>query len=307
MRKVKDFYIIGIDHGYGNIKTANCCFPTGVVASDTVPTFTGDLLRWNNKYYSIGVGHKEFLGDKFMDNDYYVLTLASIARELKRERITTAKVFIAAGLPLSWVGRQKKTFIKYLLQNRTVSFSFRKVQYQIEIIGADVYPQGYAAIVERMEQFNGSHMICDIGNGTLNLLRLENQTPDIASIITEKYGVYQCMLAIREQMMRIHHAVPSETAITNILKKGKADIAPDYLETIVSTAREYTAGIFRILRERGYDPKLMNLYVVGGGGCLIKNFGEYDKRRVFINPDICANAKGYEYMALAFIGKEDEI
>ena len=74
MRKVKDFYIIGIDHGYGNIKTANCCFPTGVVASDTVPTFTGDLLRWNNKYYSIGVGHKEFLGDKFMDNDYYVLT-----------------------------------------------------------------------------------------------------------------------------------------------------------------------------------------------------------------------------------------
>ena len=96
-------------------------------------------------------------------------------------------------------------------------------------------------------------------------------------------------------------------AITNILKKGKADIAPDYLETIVSTAREYTAGIFRILRERGYDPKLMNLYVVGGGGCLIKNFGEYDKRRVFINPDICANATDYEYMALAFIGKEDGI
>ena len=22
--------IIGIDHGYGNIKTANCCFKTGV-------------------------------------------------------------------------------------------------------------------------------------------------------------------------------------------------------------------------------------------------------------------------------------
>ena len=28
-----------------------------------------------------------------------------------------------------------------------------------------------------------------IGNGSLNLLRLENQTPDVASIITEKYGV----------------------------------------------------------------------------------------------------------------------
>lgn len=302
MRKIKNFYIIGIDHGYGNIKTANCCFPTGVVSSDTVPTFTNDLLCWNNKYYSIEVGHKEFLGDKFMDEDYYILTLAAIARELRREKITTAKVYIAAGLPLSWVGRQKQAFKKYLLQNRTVTYTFRKVQYRIKIIGADVYPQGYAAIVEHMEQFNGSHMICDIGNGTLNLLRIENRLPDSSSIITEKYSVHQCMLAVREQMMRIHHAAPNETAITNVLRKGTGDIVSDYLNTILKTAREYPAGIFRILRERGYDPKLMKLYIVGGGGCLIRNFSTYDKQNVFINSDICANAKGYEYMALALLG-----
>lgn len=27
MKKYKGTYIIGIDHGYGNMKTANCCFP----------------------------------------------------------------------------------------------------------------------------------------------------------------------------------------------------------------------------------------------------------------------------------------
>lgn len=31
--------IIGIDHGYGNIKTAHCCFKTGVAAYDKEPTF----------------------------------------------------------------------------------------------------------------------------------------------------------------------------------------------------------------------------------------------------------------------------
>ena len=41
----------------------------------------------------------------------------------------------------------------------------------------------------------------------------------------------------------------------------------------------------------------MKLYVVGGGGCLIKNFGEFDAGRVVINEDICATAKGYEYLA----------
>lgn len=30
MKKYKETYIIGVDHGYGNMKTANCCFQTGV-------------------------------------------------------------------------------------------------------------------------------------------------------------------------------------------------------------------------------------------------------------------------------------
>ena len=55
-------------------------------------------------------------------------------------------------------------------------------------------------------------------------------------------------------------------------------------------------GIFRRLRKHGYDPKLMRLYVVGGGGCLIRNFADYDESRVTINDDICATAKGYERM-----------
>ena len=41
----------------------------------------------------------------------------------------------------------------------------------------------------------------------------------------------------------------------------------------------------------------MKLYIVGGGGCLIRHFGKYDDNRVTINDDICATAKGYEYLA----------
>lgn len=36
--------IIGIDHGYGNIKTAHTCFKTGVSAYDKEPTFKSNLL-----------------------------------------------------------------------------------------------------------------------------------------------------------------------------------------------------------------------------------------------------------------------
>ena len=136
----------------------------------------------------------------------------------------------------------------------------------------------------------------NISDGTMNLLRIVNKKPDAQRMFTEKYGTHQCALLIREEMMKVHHASLDDAIITEILKKGTADIDGAYLETVVKTAKQYTAGIFRRLREHEYDPKLMKLYVVGGGGCLICNFADYDESRVTVNDDICATAKGYERM-----------
>lgn len=84
--------------------------------------------------------------------------------------------------------------------------------------------------------------------------------------------------------------------ITRALRFGAADIDGDYLKTITNTAKEYVEGIFRRLREHGYDSKLMKLYIVGGGVCMIRNFSEYDENRITVNDDICATAKSYERM-----------
>ena len=43
MKTLNNTKIIGIDHGYGNMKTANCCFPTGITAYDHEPLFTADM------------------------------------------------------------------------------------------------------------------------------------------------------------------------------------------------------------------------------------------------------------------------
>ena len=72
---------------------------------------------------------------------------------------------------------------------------------------------------------------------------------------------------------------------------------------ICKAASDYTREIFHKLREREYNSELMRLYVVGGGGCMIQNFGDYDKDRVTIVRDICATAKGYEAMTVRKIQK----
>ena len=100
------------------------------------------------------------------------------------------------------------------------------------------------------------------------------------------------MLAVRESVLRQFGKVLDDATIERVLRHGKADIADRYLTAIRETAAEYVSGIFRRLREHEYDPELMKLHVVGGGSCLVKNFGDYEKSRVIFNDDICATAKG---------------
>ena len=49
--------VIGIDHGYGNMKTATRCFPSGVVRYDKEPIFQNNLLVYNGMYYQINPDH----------------------------------------------------------------------------------------------------------------------------------------------------------------------------------------------------------------------------------------------------------
>ena len=204
MKMIDDVIIIGIDSGYGNIKTANCCFPASVSAYDKEPVFKENLLVYESKFYLIGEGHKEFLADKTRDLDYYVLALAAIARELNIRKMTCGKIRIVAGLPLTWVSGQRDEFRDYLLQNKAVDFSFRNVSYHVEIVGVDVFPQGFAAVADRLSDFRGVNMICDIGNGTMNIMFINDKKPVSGNMFTEKYGTHQCLLAVRENVMRAH-------------------------------------------------------------------------------------------------------
>lgn len=142
-----------------------------------------------------------------------------------------------------------ESFKEYLLQNKTVDFKFKGVDYHITIAGADVFPQGYSAIASRVSEFSGMNMLADIGNGTMNIMNINNGNPDIQNCFTEKFGTYQCTLKIKENMMKKHHANIDEDIITEFLCTGTADVLEDYLVTMRETAKEYVSEIFRRLRE----------------------------------------------------------
>ena len=114
--------IIGIDHGYYAIKTAHCSFPAGLTS-----------------------GRQPIQRDKTMNDNYYLLTLAAVAKEIQQRSLPPeCSVRIAAGLPLTSFGRDKPRFKEYLLRsNQPVNYKFEGVEYSITVEEVAIFPQGY--------------------------------------------------------------------------------------------------------------------------------------------------------------------
>ena len=211
-----------------------------------------------------------------------------------------------------------------MLQRESVDFKYEDKLYSVRIIGCYVYPQGYAAVVEKLNEMTGLSMIADIGNGTVNIIFVSNKRVINTKTYTEKMGdsprcgemsrsdrgdghrlgVNQCVKAASNAMMNKLSVTADETIIQSLIRYGKADIDSEYAEVLRQAIAEYAEDIFALLRKYEYDPKMMRLYITGGGGKLIENFGNYDKDRVTIIGDICASAKGYEFFATAQLRKE---
>ena len=307
MRDFNGIKVIAVDNGYGNVKTANTVTPTGLVAYDTEPIFSGSILEYDGKFYRVGEGHKPFVADKATDDDNYILTLMAIAKELNIAGIRTADVHLAAGLPMTWIRRQREGFRAYLLRNESVTFRFNGREYHVRFVGCSLFPQGYPAIINRLSEFKGTSILADIGNGTMNVLYMQGRKPVESKCWTEKLGVDQCVIAARNAVLDNLGVKIDDGIVEQVLRTGTADIAKPYLDCIAGAAKQYAGMIFDTLRRYEYNPDLMRLYVVGGGGCVLRNFGEYNRKWVTFIEDICATAKGYEFLAYMALRKERAI
>ena len=162
--------------------------------------------------------------------------------------------------------------------------------------------------IGRLDEMSGVNLLADIGNGTMNIMYINNRKPVESKCWTEKVGVNQCIIAARNAVMDSTGAKIDDGVIEEILRTGTADIGAKYRDIIVGVAKKYASDIFETLRKYEYNSDLMKLFVVGGGGCIVRNFSdsiaEYAADHVTIISDICATAKGYEQIAYTALRKE---
>jgi len=224
--------VIGIDHGWSMMKTISQVFVTGVKEITTTPALFGDVLEYEGKFYKVGTVRQEVKDTKVEDDSFYLLTLAAVAKELKRRGLAEAKVFLAVGLPLTRFGAEKNDFIKYLTKNKRVSFKYENESYHIEIDDVAVFPQCYAAVVDKIPAMAKKTLIVDIGSWTIDIMR-----------------------SINEQCVRQLNGEVDESEIQNIMRYGRSDIDDEYFAIIKAEIEDFVDKVYNSIREFGYNLK----------------------------------------------------
>ena len=125
-------FLIAIDHGWSSIKTPSIVFENGITELQTMPATKDNLLVFRGRKYVIGQGRMGKQETKTENENYYLLTLAAIAKELReRTEAKAVKVNLAVGVPLTLYGKEKKEFKNYLRANDKVSFYYEGIRYVV--------------------------------------------------------------------------------------------------------------------------------------------------------------------------------
>ena len=291
--------IIGVDHGYAAMKTAHFSFPTGLVAYEHEPYTLNDVLEYGGKYYVVGSGRQPIQKNKTQTEDYYLLTLAAIAKELAHRNVgTAADIHLAAGLPLTSFGRDKKAFQDYLCRGgKPVSFRYEGQDYAVTISKVSLFPQGYAAVLTQNGLLDEpSIIVADIGGWTVDLMRLDDRIPNAATCRSMELGMIRCLDEISEQIRRSLGLSMTAAQIESVLRADASRMDEDAKKIIRQEAEHYTKHLLSAIAESGLDVRAMPAVFLGGGAALLKQYVSAADGlcRPIILDDVSLNAKGYE-------------
>lgn len=294
--------VIGIDHGYGYMKTANHEFRTGIKEFKNEPPIMQRVVKYNDRYYSVGGTRQNVRLTKWQDENYWIMTLAAIAEELREE--TRCEVILAVGLPLTRFGAEKQDFQRYLKREGVIDFQYQKTTYSITIKDVMVFPQGYSAIANKIDTLSGMRVICDVGSWTIDVLPLENGIPNMNRITSLDMGVIKAMNNINEELRRELGGEVEETVLQDIMLGKDVKLSFKYMENIKSGLTEYATEVLLKLKELGFNTDTTPFIFTGGGSSLIKRYGSgsYDSDMTSFMEDIHENAKGYEKLAKVKLG-----
>lgn len=293
--------IVGVDHGYGGMKTVHTAVPTAIAKYEQEPAVaSGHMLVYEGSYYRIGGRRIHVRTDKTSDEMYWILTLYAIAAEIEARQLPREQtVVLAAGLPLAELSIMRDSFRSYLHRSGVHQFRLDDREYRIVIDDVQLYPQGYAAImpvIDRVQTEPVVHVV-DIGAWTTDTVSLVHGIADDGSEHSLEHGVIRCLAGIRKRMRQEENRTYSDQQIENVLWENRG-LTHRTRKRMQEICTDWCTETLRRLDEAGLDTVSAPVYFLGGGAVLLNRYLPEEMRERFLHAvfltDVKANARGYE-------------
>lgn len=301
MLKKNNRIIIGVDHGYGYTKTVETIMKSGVEELPIEPPFNEDILIYNGDIYAVGQVRTEQPAEKTQTIDYYILTLAAIAKVLKSHNLKRANdLIIAVGLPYSFMSKQADGFKKYLGKNKNVEFKYEGKKYFLGIKEVKVFPQGFPMIATELGNTGEDELsVVDIGSRTIDVLTFLHGKPLYDKCFSiDRKGTLDCIEVIRKYYLAEFQENVDEEIIQNIFQNKKVALPEQNVKFIKKLVKIYINDVMKQLEAKGIN---YNVVYCGGGASVLKNYGKEIDPSSVIKDDIYGNARGYETLAFNII------
>ena len=189
--------IIGIDHGNRNMKTASSVFSAAIQPLQTRPDSLENILEYQNKIYYVG-GQVPVMErvDKTDNDDYYLLTLAALAKELKFRKLTSSKVMLGTALPPRRFQQQKDGFKKYLSKTKELHFKFEGIHYHVTLENVYVFMKCGWKIIIVWNIYDLWYVLASMKNCYKIIKRRTKDQKDLLNIIKKLNQIMTMRLTI---------------------------------------------------------------------------------------------------------------
>lgn len=301
----KNLIVVGVDIGYGFVKTANYVFSNGVKElGQTEPSLIENSLFFEGKYYKVGEGRLNITDSKLNDENARLLTMVAIAKELRNKGRTNAEIVLAVGLPFTNFGNEKYDVINYYNRCPEINFEYEGVLYNVILRKTLSFPQCYAAIAPRLaNMLDSDYIVVDVGSKTTDVVMVKKGHPIESKSVTIETAMIKWLRYIQSQLqIQCSKDIPEEE-IQKVLLNEKHLLPSEFVSIIKETMESLLEDFELELQERGYNLDFSNVVFVGGGAVIAKTFLKSHKDNYMFDCDLKANAKGYEYLANVMLEK----
>ena len=308
--------IIGVDLGNKNTKTKRDVFVSGLKLYGVKPPFATDVIKYDDRYFSLSDERINYTRKKIEDENFLILLLMAICREIKHQGLkkNTFDIELALGLPPDHYGSQAKQLVDYYEnQIKTISFEYNDRPMTFRFKKAACFVQGHAAMMVHQKLLKSQESVLshDLGGITWDLTLFEDD-PDhpgekkITKFVTLEHGIIYLYQKINNYINSEYSLKFSEDMIDKILKGGRIrGVGKEHEDEVRSVIKfmtqEYLETGIKLMRENGIDPRLYHNVFFGGSSITLSNdiegiyeLGLLDTYEIL--EDIGANAEGYELL-----------